>query len=113
YPLSCQFFTTSETRGCVSGWRMKMTAHDIIDTANEDFITIIAPSMAEVMDSFRNQGLAERDYSIVHAPDATASRWRAGRSCSTAPRWSPRRSRGGDRAVGIVRAETPPTPHPP
>lgn len=43
-----------------------MTAHDIIDTANEDFITIIAPSMAEVMDSFRNQGLAERDYSIVH-----------------------------------------------
>lgn len=43
-----------------------MSAHQTIDTASEDFITIIAPSMAEVMESFRSQGLAERDYSIVH-----------------------------------------------
>lgn len=43
-----------------------MTAHDIIETVNEDFITIIAPSMAEVMASFKSQGLAERDYAIVH-----------------------------------------------
>lgn len=43
-----------------------MSAHQTIDTASEDFITIIAPSMAEVMASFKSQGLAERDYSIVH-----------------------------------------------
>lgn len=33
---------------------------------SEDFITIIAPSMAEVMESFRAQGLAEKHYAIVH-----------------------------------------------
>lgn len=43
-----------------------MNAQQIIDTTNEDFITIIAPSMAEVMASFATQGLAEQDYSIVH-----------------------------------------------
>ncbi|WP_417578947.1 hypothetical protein [Pelagibacterium sp.] len=43
-----------------------MNAHQTIDTTTEDFITIIAPSMAEVMASFKSQGLAERDYSIVH-----------------------------------------------
>lgn len=32
----------------------------------EDFITIIAPSMAEVMASFKAQGLAARQYAIVH-----------------------------------------------
>lgn len=32
----------------------------------EDFITIIAPSMAEVMASFCAQGLAEKQYAIVH-----------------------------------------------
>ncbi len=32
----------------------------------EDFITIIAPSMAEVMDSFRAQGLAAKHYTIIH-----------------------------------------------
>ncbi len=43
-----------------------MTAHKIIEPTSEDFITIIAPSMAEVMASFKSQGLAERDYAIVH-----------------------------------------------
>ncbi|WMT87058.1 hypothetical protein NO932_00195 [Pelagibacterium sp. 26DY04] len=43
-----------------------MNAQEIIDTTKEDFVTIIAPSMAEVMASFKSQGLAERDYSIVH-----------------------------------------------
>lgn len=33
---------------------------------NEDFITIIAPTLAEVMDSFRAQGLAAKHYTIVH-----------------------------------------------
>lgn len=33
---------------------------------SEDFITIIAPTMAEVMESFRAQGLAEKHYAIVH-----------------------------------------------
>ncbi len=32
----------------------------------EDFITIIAPTMAEVMESFKAQGLAARHYAIVH-----------------------------------------------
>lgn len=36
------------------------------NTPDEDFITIIAPSMAEVMASFAAQGLAERQYAIVH-----------------------------------------------
>ena len=36
------------------------------DTQDEDFITIIAPSMAEVMASFAAQGLAQRHYAIVH-----------------------------------------------
>ncbi|WP_196260364.1 hypothetical protein [Pelagibacterium limicola] len=36
------------------------------DIPDEDFITIIAPSMAEVMESFAAQGLAEREYAIVH-----------------------------------------------
>lgn len=35
-------------------------------TGFEEFITIIAPTMAEVMASFKAQGLAEREYSIVH-----------------------------------------------
>lgn len=43
-----------------------MTAHTMIETTSEDFITIIAPSMAEVMASFKAQGLADRQYSIVH-----------------------------------------------
>jgi hypothetical protein len=43
-----------------------MSAHQTSDRTSEDFITIIAPSMAEVMESFRSQGLAGRDYSIVH-----------------------------------------------
>jgi hypothetical protein len=38
----------------------------IRETTEEDFITIIAPSMAEVMASFASQGLAERQYAIVH-----------------------------------------------
>jgi len=33
---------------------------------DEDFITIIAPTMADVMASYHAQGLAGRDYSIVH-----------------------------------------------
>lgn len=33
---------------------------------DEDFITIIAPTMAEVMEGFAAQGLAEREYAIVH-----------------------------------------------
>ncbi len=33
---------------------------------NEDFITIIAPTMAEVMDAYRMQGLAEKHYAIIH-----------------------------------------------
>lgn len=36
------------------------------DTRDEDFITIIAPSMAEVMAGFAAQGLAAREYAIVH-----------------------------------------------
>lgn len=36
------------------------------NTQDEDFITIIAPSMAEVMASFAAQGLAARHYAIVH-----------------------------------------------
>lgn len=43
-----------------------MSAHQRLDTTREDFITIIAPSMAEVMASFKSQGLADRDYAIVH-----------------------------------------------
>lgn len=43
-----------------------MTPHEMSRTGNEDFITIIAPTMAEVMESFKAQGLAERDYAIVH-----------------------------------------------
>lgn len=38
----------------------------LTDPRDEDFITIIAPSMAEVMASFASQGLAERQYAIVH-----------------------------------------------
>ena len=34
--------------------------------AEQEFVTIIAPSIAEVMNAFRQQGLAEQDYSIVH-----------------------------------------------
>lgn len=33
---------------------------------NEDFITIIAPTLAEVMDAFRMRGLAEKHYAIIH-----------------------------------------------
>lgn len=36
------------------------------DPRDEDFITIIAPTMAEVMAGFAAQGLAEREYAIVH-----------------------------------------------
>lgn len=43
-----------------------MTAHITSEIPEEDFITIIAPSMAEVMASFKAQGLAERQYCIVH-----------------------------------------------
>lgn len=32
----------------------------------EDFVTIIAATMAEVMQSFKSQGLAEQEYTIVH-----------------------------------------------
>jgi hypothetical protein len=35
-------------------------------TQDDDFITIIAPTLAEVMEAFRAQGLAERQYAIVH-----------------------------------------------
>ena len=42
-----------------------MTPH-ATQTGTEDFITIIAPSMAEVMASYKAQGLAERQYAIVH-----------------------------------------------
>ena len=42
-----------------------MTDH-ILPQRDEEFVTIIAPSMTEVMNAFRAQGLAERDYSIVH-----------------------------------------------
>ncbi len=38
----------------------------IEETQDEDFITIIAPSMAEVMADFARLGLARRDYAIVH-----------------------------------------------
>ena len=41
---------------------MSQTSHQ----QREDFVTIIAGSMAEVMDQFRAQGLAERHYTIVH-----------------------------------------------
>ena len=34
--------------------------------ADQEFVTIIAPSFAEVMNAFRKQGLAEQDYAIVH-----------------------------------------------
>ena len=43
-----------------------MTATTNTSPGEEDFITIIAPSMAEVMASFAEQKLAEKDYSIVH-----------------------------------------------
>ncbi|HWJ89392.1 MAG TPA: hypothetical protein VNS12_15100 [Pelagibacterium sp.] len=43
-----------------------MSPQNITDTLHEDFITIIAPSMAEVMASFAEQKLAEKDYAIVH-----------------------------------------------
>ncbi|WP_404400837.1 hypothetical protein [Pelagibacterium halotolerans] len=43
-----------------------MQAHSNETGQTEDFITIIAPSMAEVMASFRAQGLAEKQYAIVH-----------------------------------------------
>lgn len=43
-----------------------MTAMTNTSPGEEDFITIIAPSMAEVMASFAAQGLAERQYAIVH-----------------------------------------------
>ena len=33
---------------------------------DQEFVTIIAPSIAEVMNAFRQQGLAEQDYAIVH-----------------------------------------------
>lgn len=33
---------------------------------NEDFITIIAPTLAEVMGAFHAQGLAQKHYSIIH-----------------------------------------------
>lgn len=33
---------------------------------DQDFITIIAPTMADVMASYHAQGLAGRDYAIVH-----------------------------------------------
>jgi len=34
----------------------------------EDFITIIAPTLAEVMQSYHTQGLSEKNYVIVHRP---------------------------------------------
>ena len=40
--------------------------HNHAGPADEEFVTIIAPSIAEVMNAFRKQGLAEQDYSIVH-----------------------------------------------
>lgn len=44
-----------------------MTAtHTHTEPADQEFVTIIAPSIAEVMNAFRKQGLAELDYSIVH-----------------------------------------------
>ena len=43
-----------------------MQAHPHESAPPEEFITIIAPSMAEVMASFRAQGLAAKDYAIVH-----------------------------------------------
>lgn len=43
-----------------------MQTHPHEPAQTVDFITIIAPSMAEVMASFRAQGLAERQYAIVH-----------------------------------------------
>jgi len=33
---------------------------------SDDFITIIAATMAEITDAFRAQGLAEREFAIVH-----------------------------------------------
>ncbi|WP_127143807.1 hypothetical protein [Pelagibacterium montanilacus] len=33
---------------------------------DDDFITIIAPTLAEVMEGFKAQGLSARDYCIVH-----------------------------------------------
>lgn len=35
-------------------------------TQNDDFITIFAPTLAEIWESFREQGLAEKHYAIVH-----------------------------------------------
>jgi len=32
----------------------------------DDFISIIAATMAEITDAFRAQGLAEREFAIVH-----------------------------------------------
>lgn len=43
-----------------------MTATTNTSPGEEDFITIIAPSMAEVMAGFAAQGLAKRQYAIVH-----------------------------------------------
>lgn len=39
-----------------------MTPHH----SDSEFVTIIAPTMAEVMAAFEAQGLAARDYAIVH-----------------------------------------------
>ena len=35
-------------------------------SGEQEFVTIIAPSITEVMNAFRAQGLAEQDYAIVH-----------------------------------------------
>lgn len=43
-----------------------MTTLQQPETLNEDFITIIAPTLAKVMETFHRQGLAERHYAIVH-----------------------------------------------
>jgi len=34
----------------------------------EDFITIIAPTLAKVMQSYHAQGLAAQNYVIIHRP---------------------------------------------
>jgi len=34
----------------------------------EDFVTIIAPTLAEVMQSYHAQGLAAQNYVIIHRP---------------------------------------------
>lgn len=43
-----------------------MNDHRETGERGEEFVTIIAASMAEVMNAFRAQGLAAQEYSIVH-----------------------------------------------